>query len=48
MYQGPAPDLSCVATNYQGQMAVGSKKGEIRLFSDASKRAKTKLPGLGP
>ena len=47
MYQGAPPLLSCCATNQLGQMAVGSEKGDIRLFSGTDKRAKTLLPGLG-
>jgi len=42
-----APKMSCVTSNRDGQVAVGDLKGEIRLFSDISKKAKTLLPGLG-
>jgi hypothetical protein len=42
-----APKMSCVAANGQGQVAVGDQRGEIRMFSDISKKAKTLLPGLG-
>jgi len=42
-----APQFSCVGTNGAGNLAVGSDKGEIRMFSDCDKRAKTALPGLG-
>eukprot|EP00771_Trimastix_marina_P000244 gnl/Trimastix_PCT/1254.p1 GENE.gnl/Trimastix_PCT/1254~~gnl/Trimastix_PCT/1254.p1 ORF type:complete len:910 (+),score=319.53 gnl/Trimastix_PCT/1254:106-2835(+) len=41
------PGLSCAATTGQGHLAVGSEKGEIRLFDSLSKRAKTQLPGFG-
>jgi len=41
------PELSTVATTGSGQVVVGDLKGEIRMFSDISKRAKTHLPGLG-
>jgi len=42
-----APGLTCVATTGAGRLAVGSAKGEIRLFSEVDKRAKNLLPGLG-
>ncbi|KAL0241538.1 hypothetical protein GEMRC1_006773 [Eukaryota sp. GEM-RC1] len=42
------PQLSCMATTSDGQVVVGSKKGEIRLFSGLeNKRAKTSIPGWG-
>eukprot|EP01135_Chromosphaera_perkinsii_P012441 Nk52_evm52s2657 gene=Nk52_evmTU52s2657 len=43
------PKLSCVATTGKGELAVGSAKGDIRLFSGngINKRAKTHLPGFG-
>lgn len=42
------PDLTCMATTESGDIAVGSMKGDIRLYSSNSlKRAKTLLPGLG-
>eukprot|EP00474_Spongospora_subterranea_P008741 CRZ09199.1 hypothetical protein [Spongospora subterranea] len=41
------PHLSCVAATGNAQYAFGSDKGEIRMFSDVGKRAKTLLPGLG-
>jgi hypothetical protein len=59
MYGKSAPALSCMATTETGQMVMGSRKGEIRLFSDKTfnrdidplarlkPRAKTTLPGLG-
>jgi hypothetical protein len=50
-------ELSCAATTNKGQMAVGDKDGQIRLFSanalqkdtvsDQAPRAKTSLPGFG-
>jgi hypothetical protein len=59
-YDGKSrPDLKCAATTGSGQMVIGTKKGDIRLFSqnalDPSKkdalarkpRAKTTLPGFG-
>jgi len=42
-----APKMTCVGTNGTGQIAVGDLHGEIRLFSDITKKAKTLLPGLG-
>lgn len=42
-----APNLSNAATTGKGQLAVGSELGEIRLFSEIGKRAKTLFPGLG-
>lgn len=59
MYGKSAPSLSCMATTENGQMVMGSRKGEIRLFSSKTftkdidplarlkPRAKTTLPGLG-
>jgi hypothetical protein len=52
------PSLSCAATTEQGHLVVGTKNGDIRLFSEksiqtpkkeleAAPRAKTALPGLG-
>ncbi|CEO98325.1 Vacuolar import/degradation Vid27 C-terminal domain-containing protein [Plasmodiophora brassicae] len=41
------PHMSCVSSTGASQYAVGSDKGEIRMFSAIGKRAKTLLPGLG-
>jgi len=41
------PMLTTFATNEAGQVAVGSENGDIRLFSDVAKRAKTLFPGFG-
>jgi len=41
------PFFSCMATNAAGQIAVGTTKGEIKLYNDTGKQAKTNLPGLG-
>ncbi len=52
------PQLTCAATTGSGHMAVGSKNGDIRLYSEKTlqqskkdleqaPRAKTQLPGLG-
>lgn len=40
-------EFSCGATNGNGELAVASAKGEIRLFDQIDKRAKTLLPGFG-
>ena len=39
--------FSCGATTGRGELAVGSQKGEIRLFNALDKRAKSLLPGFG-
>lgn len=39
--------FSSIATTGNGEMAVGSNKGEIRLFDRLGINAKTLLPGLG-
>ncbi|KXS18694.1 VID27-domain-containing protein [Gonapodya prolifera JEL478] len=39
--------FTAVATDERGHLAVGSAKGNIRLFDSVGKRAKTELPGLG-
>jgi len=41
------PQLSVGTTTEEGLMAVGSNTGEIRLFNQKLKRAKTNLPGFG-
>ncbi|KAL0212483.1 hypothetical protein RCL1_006109 [Eukaryota sp. TZLM3-RCL] len=42
------PELSCMATTGDGGVALGSKKGDVRLFSNLdNKRAKTLIPGWG-
>ena len=42
-----SPQFTCATTTGSGKVAVGSQKGEIRLFNDISKRSKSLLPGLG-
>eukprot|EP01083_Nonionella_stella_P085469 237035_1 len=42
-----SPSFECVATSGSGQVAIGSKTGEIRMYTNVGKRAKTLLPGLG-
>lgn len=39
--------LECVATTGAGYLAVASEQGDIRLFDQIGKNAKTHLPGLG-
>lgn len=40
-------DFSCGATTGNGELAVASAKGELRLFNKLDKRAKTLLPMFG-
>lgn len=40
-------DFSSAATDEQGRLAVASAKGELRLFDQIGKNAKTALPALG-
>ena len=40
-------DFSCAAVSGKGDLAVGSNKGDIRLYNSLNKIAKTALPGLG-
>ena len=40
-------DFSAAATDKEGRLAVASKKGDIRLFDQIGKNAKTALPALG-
>ncbi|KAI9013163.1 VID27 cytoplasmic protein-domain-containing protein [Gaertneriomyces semiglobifer] len=39
--------FSCGATTGKGDLVVGSSKGELRLYDQLNKRAKTHLPGMG-
>jgi hypothetical protein len=39
--------FSGITTTQAGQLALGNEKGEIRMFSDIGKNAKTALPPLG-
>lgn len=39
--------LSCMATTAQGHIAVGSEKGDIRLYKEIGKKSTTVFPGLG-
>ena len=39
--------MNSVVANGAGHVATGSEKGEIRLYNDIDKIAKTRLPGLG-
>jgi len=44
---GTRAKLDCVATTGAGYLAVASENGDIRLFDQIGKNAKTHLPGLG-
>ncbi|KAI9103805.1 cytoplasm protein [Phlyctochytrium arcticum] len=46
-YASNRTDFTCATTTGKGELAVGSSKGEIRLFNKLNTRAKTHLPGLG-
>lgn len=39
--------LSCLSTTEQGHIAVGSDKGDIRLYKEIGKKSTTNFPGLG-
>ncbi len=39
--------FSCIATTGFGGVAVGSENGDIRLYKEMGKNAKTLLPSLG-
>ncbi|CDF38779.1 unnamed protein product [Chondrus crispus] len=39
--------LGCVATTGSGHLAVASENGDVRLYDQIGKNAKTHLPGLG-
>lgn len=40
-------EFSCTTTTGTGDLIVASNKGDIRLYNQIDKRAKTHLPGLG-
>jgi WD40 repeat protein len=40
-------DFSAAATTGSGDLAIGSSKGNIRLYDKIGKAAKTELPGMG-
>ncbi|KAJ3412789.1 hypothetical protein HDV05_000256 [Chytridiales sp. JEL 0842] len=40
-------NFSCATTTGSGELAVASKKGDIRLYNKLNIKAKTHLPGLG-
>ena len=42
-----AMGMNSIVANGAGNVATGSEKGEIRLYNDIDKIAKTRLPGLG-
>lgn len=39
--------FTSIATTLTGEVVVGDSSGDLRMYSDISKRAKTNLPGLG-
>ena len=41
------PKMNCIATTSAGGIAVGSLNGEIRLYNQVGKNAKTLLPCFG-
>lgn len=41
------PQFSCIGTNLDGNFAIGSHDGQIRLYKQNGQNAKTALPGLG-
>lgn len=41
------PNFVCGSANIHGNVAVASKKGDLRLYNKLDKRAKTLLPGFG-
>eukprot|EP00186_Timspurckia_oligopyrenoides_P004614 CAMPEP_0182451024 /NCGR_PEP_ID=MMETSP1172-20130603/43491_1 /TAXON_ID=708627 /ORGANISM="Timspurckia oligopyrenoides, Strain CCMP3278" /LENGTH=524 /DNA_ID=CAMNT_0024648759 /DNA_START=17 /DNA_END=1591 /DNA_ORIENTATION=+ len=45
--KGTRAKLACMATTGAGYVAVASQNGDIRLFDQIGKNAKTHLPGLG-
>ena len=45
--QSSRNSFNCGSTTGKGELAVGSKKGEIRLYNHLEKNAKTLFPGLG-
>lgn len=44
---GTRAKLDCMATTGTGHLAVASENGDIRLYDQIGKNAKTHLPGLG-
>lgn len=44
---GTRAKLDCMATTGAGNLAVASENGDIRLYDQIGKNAKTHLPGLG-
>ena len=40
-------EFRCAATTGKGELVVGSDKGDLRLYNQLDKRAKTHLPGMG-
>ncbi|KAJ3020130.1 UNVERIFIED_CONTAM: hypothetical protein HDU68_010331 [Siphonaria sp. JEL0065] len=46
-YASNVGKFNCATTTASGKLAVGSSKGDIRLYDKLNVRAKTHLPGLG-
>ncbi|KAJ3090213.1 hypothetical protein HK100_007514, partial [Physocladia obscura] len=46
-YASNVGQFNCATTTAAGKLAVGSSKGDIRLYDKLNVRAKTHLPGLG-
>ncbi|KAJ3340341.1 hypothetical protein HDU83_007115 [Entophlyctis luteolus] len=46
-YTSNVGNFNCATTTSAGNLAVGSSKGDIRLYNKLNVRAKTHLPGLG-
>ncbi|KAI8622741.1 VID27 cytoplasmic protein-domain-containing protein [Chytriomyces sp. MP71] len=46
-YASNVGTFNCATTTGSGKLAIGSSKGDIRLYDKLSVRAKTHLPGLG-
>ncbi|KAJ3070723.1 hypothetical protein HDU98_006244 [Podochytrium sp. JEL0797] len=46
-YASNVGQFNCATTTANGMLAVGSSKGDIRLYNKLNVRAKTHLPGLG-
>jgi hypothetical protein len=46
-YYKTNPKMNCIATTDLGGIAVGSANGEIRLYKEIGKNAKTLLPCFG-
>ena len=43
----PNPQFSCIATTNFGGIAIGSKDGNVRLYKEVGKKAKSLVSGFG-